>query len=93
MQQLAQTTLHSQLTLNAIQPPGPSVFGDERDSVLMHFNWLQASSGTGKGIVYNDGTMHQLDLTSGHLVCRLKVSNVVCENFFIVSMKLVLVLH
>ncbi len=59
-------------------PPGPSVFGDERDSVLMHFNLLQACSGMGKGIVTHEGTTQLIDFNSEAVVCRFKV----CKLFY-----------
>ena len=68
-----QQALRAQLTLNAIKPPGPSIFGDERDLVLMQFNWLQACSGTGKGLVNHEGTTQAVDFTPESLVCRFKV--------------------
>lgn len=72
-QQAAQKALQTQLTLNAIKPPGPSVFGDERDLVLMQFNWLQACSGTGKGLVNHQGETRSVDFTPDTLMCRFKV--------------------
>ncbi len=74
--QLGQQSLQSQLILNAIKAPGPSVFENEKDLVLMQFNWLQACSGTGKGLVNHGGTLHDITFTPESLVCRFKV----CET-------------
>ncbi|XP_064405289.1 nuclear pore complex protein Nup54-like [Halichondria panicea] len=75
--QLGQQSLQSQLILNAIKAPGPSVFENEKDLVLMQFNWLQACSGTGKGLVNHGGTLHDITFTPESLVCRFKT---VCYN-------------
>ncbi len=42
----------------------------------MQFNWLQACSGTGKGLVNHGGTLHDITFTPESLVCRFKV----CET-------------
>ena len=51
----------------------PSVFGDEKDQILMKFNMLQACCGTGRGLVNYYGQLQAVNFTMENPLCRFKV--------------------
>ena len=58
--------------VNAVKCPG--VFpNDERDRIVTKFNMIQASAGTGMGLVNYGGQITPVDFSSDNLLCRFKV--------------------
>ena len=74
-QQSQQTALvQAELTVNAVKSPG--IFPDERDVILTKLNMVQASAGTGTGLVNYGGQHQTVNFTPDNVLCRFKVSNI-----------------
>ena len=61
----------AEMTVNAVKSPG--VFQDERDRVLTMLNMVQASAGTGTGLVNYGGHVQSVNFSTDNLLCRFKV--------------------
>ena len=72
---LAQT-LKAELMVSAVKSPG--VFADERDVILTKLNMVQASAGTGMGLVSYGGQTQTVDFSTDNPLCRFKVCVCVC---------------
>lgn len=71
-QQSQQTALvQAELTVNAVKSPG--LFPDERDVILTKLNMVQASAGTGMGLVNYGGQHQTVNFTPDNVLCRFKV--------------------
>ncbi len=71
-QQSQQTALvQAELTVNAVKSPG--IFPDERDVILTKLNMVQASAGTGTGLVNYGGQHQTVNFTPDNVLCRFKV--------------------
>ena len=70
-QQAAQ--VQAQLTVKAVNSPG--VLTDERDVIITKLNMVQASAGTGTGLVKCEGQDQIMDInfTPDNMLCRFKV--------------------
>ena len=60
-----------EMTFNAVKSPG--VFQDDRDRVLTMLNMVQASAGTGTGLVNYGGQTQTVNFSTDNLLCRFKV--------------------
>ena len=58
--------------MNAVKSPG--IFPDERDMILTKLNMVQASAGTGTGLVNYGGQHQTVNFTPDSVLCRFKVS-------------------
>ena len=60
--------------MNAVKSPG--IFPDERDVILTKLNMVQASAGTGTGLVNYGGQHQTVNFTPDNVLCRFKVYNI-----------------
>ena len=73
-QQSQQTALvQAELTVKAVKSPG--VLTDERDVIITKLNMVQASAGTGTGLVKYEGQdqIVNFNFTPDNMLCRFKV--------------------